>query len=144
VPRGVSATNHEVLAAVQSHDKKHSYLYPRAFCKLLPDVWTNDPTAALVMHADGAGSKAALAYAYWRETGDLSVWKGIAQDALVMNLDDVYCVGATGAPSLVTSTIARNRRLVPGEVIKALIEGVEEVMEELKERRPTSGIRCGR
>lgn len=135
--RGVSATKHEVLAAVQSNDKKHSSaasasLYPRAFCKLLPDVWTNDPTAALVMHADGAGSKAALAYAYWRETGDLSVWKGIAQDALVMNLDDVYCVGATGAPSLVTSTIARNRRLVPGEVIKALIEGLEEVMEELR------------
>jgi phosphoribosylformylglycinamidine cyclo-ligase len=135
--RGVSATKQEVLAAVQSNDKKHSSaasasLYPRAFCKLLPDVWTNDPTAALVMHADGAGSKAALAYAYWRETGDLSVWKGIAQDALVMNLDDVYCVGATRASGLVTSTIARNRRLVPGEVIKALIEGLEEVMEELR------------
>lgn len=135
--RGVSATKQEVLEAVQSNDKKHASaasasLYPRAFCKLLPDVWTNDPAAALVMHADGAGSKAALAYAYWRETGDLSVWKGIAQDALVMNLDDVYCVGATRAPGLVTSTIARNRRVVPGEVIKALIEGLEEVMEELR------------
>jgi len=135
--RGVSATKQEVLAAVQSNGERHSSaasasLFPRAFCKVLPDIWTNDPAAAIVMHADGAGSKAALAYAYWRETGDLSVWKGIAQDALVMNLDDVYCVGATRAPGLVTSTIARNRRMVPGEVIKALIEGLEEVMEELR------------
>ncbi|EWM21862.1 phosphoribosylformylglycinamidine cyclo-ligase [Nannochloropsis gaditana] len=134
--RGVSANKHEVLGIVHDQGKKlypaSTSLYPQAFCKILPDMWSNDPEAALVMHADGAGSKAALAYAYWRETGDVSVWKGIAQDALVMNLDDVYCAGAWRAPCLVTSTIARNRRLVPGLVVKHLIDGLEEVAEELR------------
>lgn len=137
--RGVSATKEEVLVAVQkSASPASASLYPRTFCKILPDLWQshqegdNQQSTALIMHADGAGSKAALAYAYWKETGDLSVWKGIAQDALVMNLDDVFCVGATKGPALLTSTIARNRRLVPGEVVTALIQGMEEVLEELR------------
>ena len=116
--RGVSAGKEEVHAAIAAVDKG---LFPKAFCKVVPDALTGSAEHALVMHADGAGTKSSLAYAYWKETGDLSVWKGIAQDAIVMNLDDLLCVGVTG-PILFSSTIGRNKRVVPGEVIKALIE----------------------
>jgi len=126
--RGVSAGKEEVHAAIAAVDKG---LFPKAFCKVVPDALTGSPDHALVMHADGAGTKSSLAYAYWKETGDVSVWKGIAQDAIVMNLDDLLCVGVTG-PILFSSTIGRNKRLVPGEVIKALIEGTEEVLSELR------------
>jgi phosphoribosylformylglycinamidine cyclo-ligase len=126
--RGVSAGKEEVHAAIAAVDKG---LFPKAFCKVVPDALTGSAEHALVMHADGAGTKSSLAYAYWKETGDLSVWKGIAQDAIVMNLDDLLCVGVTG-PILFSSTIGRNKRLVPGEVIKALIEGTEEVLAELR------------
>jgi len=126
--RGVSAGKEEVHAAIAAVDKG---LFPKAFCKVVPDALTGSPDHALVMHADGAGTKSSLAYAYWKETGDVSVWKGIAQDAIVMNLDDLLCVGVTG-PILFSSTIGRNKRLVPGEVLKALIEGTEEVLSELR------------
>lgn len=126
--RGVSAGKEEVHAAIASVDKG---LFPKAFCKVVPDALTGSSEHALVMHADGAGTKSSLAYAYWKETGDLSVWKGIAQDAIVMNLDDLLCVGVTG-PILFSSTIGRNKRLIPGEVVKALIEGTEEVLAELR------------
>ena len=124
--RGVSSGKEEVHAAISGIDKG---LFPKAFCKVVPDDLTGSDEHCLVMHADGAGTKSALAWIYWKETGDLSVWKGIAQDALVMNLDDLLCVGATG-PILVSSTIGRNKRLVPGEVIAALIQGTEELMAE--------------
>lgn len=126
--RGVSATKEDVHAAIKGLDQG---LYPRAFCKVIPDYLGGDPDWCNIMHADGAGTKSSLAYAYWRETGDLSVWKGIAQDALVMNLDDLLCVGATGR-ILVSSTIGRNKRLIPGEVIAAIIQGTEELVEELR------------
>ena len=122
--RGVSSGKEEVHAAIAGMDKG---LFPKAFCKVVPDDLTGSDEHCLVMHADGAGTKSALAWIYWKETGDLSVWKGIAQDALVMNIDDLLCVGATG-PILVSSTIGRNKRLVPGEVISALIQGTEELM----------------
>lgn len=127
--RGVSAQKEDVHAAIQNMDKG---LYPKAFCKVIPDVLSGDPEQCLIMHADGAGTKSALAYLYWRETGDLSVWKGIAQDALVMNLDDLLCVGATEVPILLSSTIGRNKNCIPGEVITALIKGTQALIEELR------------
>lgn len=126
--RGVSADKEDVHAAIKNIDKG---LYPQAFCKILPDMLGGDPNYCSLMHADGAGTKSSLAYAYWRETGDLSVWKGIAQDALVMNLDDLLCVGAVDN-ILVSSTIGRNKRLIPGEVIAAIINGTEELLEQLR------------
>lgn len=120
--RGVSSSKEDVHAAIKNIDKG---LYPKAFCKIIPDRLAGDPEACLIMHADGAGTKSSLAYAYWRETGDLSVWKGIAQDAVVMNTDDLLCVGAV-SDILLSSTIGRNKRLVPGEVISAVINGTEE------------------
>ncbi len=125
--RGVSATKEEVHAAIKNSDKG---LYPNAFCKIIPDYLGNDPAYCNVMHADGAGTKSSLAYVYWKETGDLSVWKGIAQDALIMNVDDLLCVGATDN-ILVSSTIGRNKNLIPGEVIAAIINGTNELCEEL-------------
>jgi phosphoribosylformylglycinamidine cyclo-ligase len=127
--RGVSSGKEEVHAAISGIDKG---LFPKAFCKVVADDLTGSEDHCLVMHADGAGTKSALAWIYWKETGDLSVWRGIAQDALVMNIDDLLCVGATG-PILVSSTIGRNKRLVPGEVISALIQGTEELMAEWRE-----------
>lgn len=126
--RGVSADKEDVHAAIKNIDKG---LYPQAFCKILPDLLGGDPNYCSLMHADGAGTKSSLAYAYWRETGDLSVWKGIAQDALVMNLDDLLCVGAVDN-ILVSSTIGRNKRLIPGEVIATIINGTEELLEQLR------------
>ena len=126
--RGVSAGKEDVHAAIAKVDKG---LFPRAFCKVVPDDLTGSPEHCVVMHADGAGTKSALAYMVWKETGDLSVWRGIAQDAIVMNVDDLLCVGATG-PILLSSTIGRNKRLIPGEVVRALIEGTESLLEELR------------
>lgn len=126
--RGVSATKEDVHAAIRQLDKG---LFPRAFCKIVPDHLTGSDEHCLVMHADGAGTKSSLAYAYWKETGDLSVWKGIAQDAIVMNTDDLLCVGATDS-ILLSSTIGRNKRLIPGEVIQAIIEGTEALCEQLR------------
>lgn len=128
--RGVSSDKEDVHFAIRNLDKG---LYPKAFCKVVPDLLGNDPESCLIMHADGAGTKSSLAYAYWRETGDLSVWKGIAQDAIVMNLDDLLCVGAIHAPILLSSTIGRNKRLIPGEVITAIIEGTEELLAQLRD-----------
>ena len=125
--RGVSATKDDVHKAIVSIDKG---LFPKAFCKIVPDHLTNDPNSCIVMHADGAGTKSSLAYMYWKETGDLSVWKGIAQDALVMNLDDLLCVGATDNIML-SSTIGRNKNNIPGEVIAAIIQGTEELIADL-------------
>lgn len=127
--RGVSATKEDVHNAIKNVDKG---LYPRAFCKIIPDILGGDPEWCNIMHADGAGTKSSLAYIYWRETGDLSVWKGIAQDALIMNIDDLLCVGATDN-ILVSSTIGRNKHLIPGEVIAAIINGTEELLAELRE-----------
>ena len=127
--RGVSAAKEDVHKAIAKLDKG---LYPRAFCKILPDYMGNDPDWCNIIHADGAGTKSSLAYAYWKETGDLSVWKGIAIDAVVMNIDDLLCVGATSG-FLLSSTIGRNKRLVPGEVISALISGTQEFIEEMAE-----------
>ena len=127
--RGVSSGKEDVHKAIKNVDKG---LFPKAFCKIIPDYLTNDPNYCLAMHADGAGTKSSLAYLYWKETGDLSVWKGIAQDALVMNIDDLICVGATG-PFLISSTIGRNKNLVPGEVISSLINGTEELIKEFGE-----------
>ncbi len=127
--RGVSASKEDVHNAIKNIDKG---LYPKAFCKIIPDILGGDPDWCNIMHADGAGTKSSLAYAYWRETGDLSVWKGIAQDALIMNIDDLLCVGATDN-MLVSSTIGRNKMLVPGEVIAAIINGTEELLAELRE-----------
>jgi phosphoribosylformylglycinamidine cyclo-ligase len=126
--RGVSAGKEDVHAAIAGVDKG---LFPKAFCKIVPDYLTGSEDHCIVMHADGAGTKSALAYMYWKETGDLSVWKGIAQDALIMNIDDLICVGATG-PILVSSTIGRNKHLIPGDVISALIQGSEELLDELR------------
>lgn len=125
--RGVSASKEDVHNAIKKIDKG---LYPGAFCKIVPDYLGNDPEYCNIMHADGAGTKSSLAYIYWRETGDLSVWKGIAQDALIMNVDDLLCVGATDH-ILLSSTIGRNRNLIPGEVISAIINGTNELCEEL-------------
>ena len=126
--RGVSASKEDVHQAIKNLDKG---LFPKAFCKIVPDLLVNDPEFCTVMHADGAGTKSSLAYIYWRETGDLSVWKGIAQDAIIMNVDDLLCVGATG-PILLSSTIGRNKKLIPGEVISTIINGTEEVLEMLR------------
>ena len=126
--RGVSASKSDVHNAIKNIDKG---LFPKAFCKIVPDFLTNDPDYCLVMHADGAGTKSSLAYAYWKETGDLSVWKGIAQDALIMNIDDLICVGATDHIML-SSTIGRNKNLIPGEVLSALINGTEALIQDLK------------
>lgn len=126
--RGVSADKEDVHAAIKSIDKG---IFPKAFCKIVPDYLCNDKDYCIVMHADGAGTKSSLAYAYWRETGDISVWKGIAQDALVMNIDDLLCIGATDN-ILLSSTIGRNKNLIPGEVIAAIINGTEELTEELR------------
>ena len=126
--RGVSAQKEDVHNAIKNVDKG---LYPKAFCKIVPDHLTNNDDYCLVMHADGAGTKSSLAYMYWKETGDLSVWKGIAQDALIMNIDDLLCVGATDNIML-SSTIGRNKNLIPGEVISAIINGSEELLKELK------------
>lgn len=128
--RGVSASKSEVHQAIQKLDKG---LFPKAFCKVIPDMLGNDPAYCNIMHADGAGTKSSLAYAYWRETGDLSVWKGIAQDALVMNLDDLLCIGVYDQ-MLLSSTIGRNKHLIPGEVIKAIIEGTQELLDMLAEQ----------
>lgn len=125
--RGVSASKEDVHNAIKNIDKG---LYPKAFCKIIPDYLGNDPDYCLIMHADGAGTKSSLAYVYWKETGDLSVWKGIAQDALIMNVDDLLCVGATDN-ILLSSTIGRNKNLIPGEVISAIINGTNELVEEL-------------
>jgi len=125
--RGVSAAKEDVHKAIAKLDKG---LFPSAFCKILPDFMGNDPEWCNIIHADGAGTKSSLAYAYWKETGDLSVWKGIAIDAVVMNIDDLLCVGATSG-FLLSSTIGRNKRLVPGEVISALISGTQEFIEEM-------------
>lgn len=128
--RGVSASKEDVHAAIKNVDKG---LYPKAFCKIIPDILGGDPEYCNIMHADGAGTKSSLAYLYWRETGDLSVWKGIAQDALIMNIDDLLCVGAVDG-ILVSSTIGRNKHLIPGEVIAAIINGTEELLGELREQ----------
>jgi phosphoribosylformylglycinamidine cyclo-ligase len=125
--RGVSADKSDVHNAIQNVDKG---LFPKSFCKIVPDFLSNDSNYCLVMHADGAGTKSSLAYMYWKETGDLSVWKGIAQDALIMNIDDLLCVGAVDNIML-SSTIGRNKKLIPGEVIKAIIEGTEELIKEM-------------
>ena len=126
--RGVSASKEDVHNAIKNIDKG---LFPKAFCKIVPDYLTNDPEYCLIMHADGAGTKSSLAYMYWKETGDVSVWKGIAQDALIMNIDDLLCVGATDNIML-SSTIGRNKSVIPGEVLSAIINGTEELIEDLK------------
>jgi phosphoribosylformylglycinamidine cyclo-ligase len=126
--RGVSASKEDVHNAIKNIDKG---LFPKAFCKIVPDYLTNDDDYCLIMHADGAGTKSSLAYMYWKETGDISVWKGIAQDALIMNIDDLLCVGATDN-ILLSSTIGRNKNLIPAEVISAIINGTEELITELK------------
>jgi phosphoribosylformylglycinamidine cyclo-ligase len=127
--RGVSASKEDVHTAIKNIDKG---LFPKAFCKVVPDYLSNDDEYCIVMHADGAGTKSSLAYMYWKETGDLSVWKGIAQDALVMNIDDLICVGATNNIML-SSTIGRNKKLIPGEVISSIINGTEEIIKDLKQ-----------
>lgn len=126
--RGVSASKEDVHNAIKNLDKG---IFPGAFCKIIPDILGGDPEWCNIMHADGAGTKSSLAYIYWRETGDLSVWKGIAQDSLIMNIDDLICVGAVDN-ILLSSTIGRNKRLVPGEVIAAIINGTEELLEDLR------------
>lgn len=128
--RGVSAGKEEVHAAIEGIDKG---LFPKAFCKIVPDHLTGSQEHCMVMHADGAGTKSSLAYMYWKETGDVSVWRGIAQDALIMNVDDLLCVGCTG-PILVSSTIGRNKHLVPGEVIKEIIQGTESLLADLRDQ----------
>ncbi len=127
--RGVSASKEDVHNAIKNVDKG---VFPKAFCKIVPDYLTGDEEYCLIMHADGAGTKSSLAYMYWKETGDLSVWKGIAQDALIMNIDDLLCVGATDNIML-SSTIGRNKNNIPGEVLSAIINGTEELIKELKE-----------
>lgn len=131
--RGVSASKEDVHNAIKNIDKG---LFPQAFCKIIPDYLTNDENYCIIMHADGAGTKSALAYMYWKETGDISVWKGIAQDALIMNIDDLLCVGATDN-ILLSSTIGRNKNLIPAEVISAIINGTEELIAELKKHGVT-------
>ena len=132
--RGVSASKEDVHNAIKNIDKG---VFPQAFCKIIPDILGGDPDYCNIMHADGAGTKSSLAYLYWKETGDLSVWKGIAQDALIMNVDDLLCVGATDN-ILVSSTIGRNKLLIPGEVISAIINGTDALLSELQEL----GIGC--
>ena len=127
--RGVSAAKEDVHNAIKNIDKG---IFPQAFCKIIPDILGGDPEYCNIMHADGAGTKSSLAYMYWKETGDLSVWKGIAQDAVVMNTDDLLCVGAVDN-ILVSSTIGRNKMLVPGEVISAIINGTDELLHEMRE-----------
>ena len=127
--RGVSASKEDVHNAIKNIDKG---IFPKAFCKIIPDILGGDPEYCNIMHADGAGTKSSLAYMYWKETGDLGVWRGIAQDALIMNIDDLLCVGATDN-ILVSSTIGRNKLLVPGEVISAIINGTEELLAELRD-----------
>lgn len=127
--RGVSASKDDVHNAIKNIDKG---LYPQAFCKIVPDILTGDEQYCNIMHADGAGTKSSLAYTYWRETGDISVWRGIAQDAIIMNLDDLLCIGAIDN-ILLSSTIGRNKNLIPGEVIAAIINGTEEILTELRE-----------
>ncbi len=129
IQRGVSASKEDVHNAIKTIDKG---IFPKAFCKIVPDYLGNDPEYCNIMHADGAGTKSSLAYIYWRETGDISVWKGIAQDALIMNIDDLLCVGATDN-ILLSSTIGRNKNLIPGEVVSAIINGTNELCEELSE-----------
>ena len=126
--RGVSAGKEDVHNAIKNVDKG---LFPQAFCKIVPDYLTGDDDYCVVMHADGAGTKTSLAYMYWKKTGDISVWKGIAQDALIMNIDDLLCVGATG-PILLSSTIGRNKNLIPGSVISEIINGTEELLKDLR------------
>ena len=126
--RGVSATKEDVHKAIKYIDKG---LFPSAFCKIVPDYLTGDSDYCIVMHADGAGTKSSLAYMYWKETGDLTVWKGIAQDALVMNIDDLLCVGAIDN-IMVSSTIGRNKNLIPGEVISEIINGTEDLLQEYR------------
>jgi phosphoribosylformylglycinamidine cyclo-ligase len=128
--RGVSASKEDVHNAIKNIDKG---IYPQAFCKIIPDILGNDDNYCNIMHADGAGTKSSLAYVYWKETGDISVWKGIAQDAIIMNLDDLICVGAT-ENILLSSTIGRNKNLIPGEVIAAVINGTEEILADLREQ----------
>ena len=132
--RGVSASKEDVHNAIKNIDKG---IFPKAFCKIIPDILGGDPEYCNIMHADGAGTKSSLAYMYWKETGDLSVWKGIAQDALIMNIDDLLCVGAVDN-ILVSSTIGRNKLLIPGEVISAIINGTDELLAELREM----GVGC--
>ncbi len=127
--RGVSASKEDVHSAIKDLDKG---LFPKAFCKVVPDILTGDNEYCTVMHADGAGTKSSLAYMYWKETGDMSVWKGIAQDAIVMNLDDLLCVGVTNN-ILLSSTIGRNKNLIPGEVISAIVNGTEELCQQLRD-----------
>ena len=127
--RGVSASKEDVHSAIKNIDKG---LFPKAFCKIIPDYLTNDEEYCIIMHADGAGTKSSLAYMYWKETGDLSVWKGIAQDALIMNIDDLLCVGATDN-ILLSSTIGRNKNVITAEVLSAIINGTEELISDLKE-----------
>jgi len=127
--RGVSASKDDVHNAIRNIDKG---IFPKAFCKIIPDILTGAPLYCNIMHADGAGTKSSLAYTYWKETGDLSVWRGIAQDAIIMNLDDLLCVGATDN-ILLSSTIGRNKNLIPGEVIAAIINGTEEILAELRD-----------
>jgi len=126
--RGVSASKDDVHRAIQKIDKG---IFPKAFCKIIPDILGNDPDYCNIMHADGAGTKSSLAYTYWKETGDISVWRGIAQDAIIMNLDDLLCVGATDG-ILLSSTIGRNKNLINGDIIAAIINGTEEILEELR------------
>src|SRR3954464_4836854 len=127
--RGVSASKEDVHNAIANIDKG---LFPQAFCKIVPDHLSGSKDHCIIMHADGAGTKSSLAYMYWKETGDLSVWKGIAQDAVIMNVDDLICVGATDN-ILLSSTIGRNKNLIPGEVISAIINGTEEVLQNLRD-----------
>ena len=127
--RGDSASKDDVHNAIKNIDKG---IFPKAFCKIVPDILAHDPSYCNIMHADGAGTKSSLAYVYWKETGDLSVWRGIAQDAIIMNVDDLLCVGATDH-ILISSTIGRNKNLVPGEVISAIINGTEEILAELRD-----------
>src|SRR6187402_1240449 len=127
--RGVSASKDDVHNAIKNIDKG---IFPKSFCKIVPDILTNDDAYCNIMHADGAGTKSSLAYTYWKETGDISVWKGIAQDAIIMNLDDLICVGAT-ENILLSSTIGRNKNLISGEIIAAIINGTEEILAELRE-----------
>ena len=128
--RGVSASKEDVHNAIKNIDKG---IFPQAFCKIIPDILGNDEAYCNIMHADGAGTKSSLAYVYWKETGDISVWKGIAQDAIIMNLDDLICVGATDN-ILLSSTIGRNKNLIPGDVIAAIINGTEEILADLREQ----------
>ncbi|MCD8184979.1 MAG: phosphoribosylformylglycinamidine cyclo-ligase [Rikenellaceae bacterium] len=127
--RGTSSSKEDVHKAIKHIDKG---IFPKSFCKIIPDVFTADPESCLIMHADGAGTKSSLAYVYWKDTGDLSVWKGIAQDAIVMNTDDLLCVGATGN-ILMSSIIGRNKQLIPGEVISAIINGTEEFLQDMRD-----------